>query len=100
AVATTPRSPLRIILASTICLFFVGAMALAWFGEIEIFAVASGRIQPVGRSKLVQPVEAGQVSELHVLDGDHVKGGDIVAELDPTEEMAEQDSVARHLGTL
>ena len=47
-----------------ICLFFAAALAWSYFGWLEIYAVAQGRIQPSGRSKVVQPLDPA------ILDGD------------------------------
>ena len=45
---------------------------------------------PGGRTKLIQPFETGVVRAIHVRDGQTVKAGDVLIELDPT--MTEADS--------
>ena len=55
----TPPSPVRIAAIWVIGLFFAAALAWSYFGWLEIYAVAQGRIQPSGRSKVVQPLELG-----------------------------------------
>jgi hemolysin D len=46
---------------------------------------------------MIQPFEIGVVKAIHVTDGDHVQAGDILIELDPTTDRADQDKVARDL---
>lgn len=80
----TPASPLGRAVAATIALFFVAAFAWAYFGHVDVIAAATGKIIPTGRSKIIQPLEPGIVSAIHVADGDHVSAGQILLELDPT----------------
>lgn len=60
------------------------ALALLWacLGEIDVVATASGRIVPSGRSKIVQPSEVAVVKAIHVRDGQSVKAGQLLVELD------------------
>lgn len=60
------------------------ALALLWacLGEIDVVATASGRIVPSGRSKIVQPSEVAVVKAIHVHDGQPVKAGELLVELD------------------
>ena len=56
---------------------------------MDIVAVAPGKLVPGGRVKVVQSVELGTVRAIHVTDGQRVKAGDVLIELDPT--LAEAD---------
>ena len=85
----TPASPLGRAVAATIALFFVAAFTWAYFGHVDVIAAATGKVIPTGRSKIIQPLEPGIVSVIHVADGDHVTAGQILVELDPT--IAEAD---------
>ena len=69
----------------------VFATALAWasIGTVDIVAVAPGKIIPTGRTKIIQPFEAGVVRAIAVRDGQSVKTGDVLIELDPTMNAAE-----------
>ena len=66
-------------------------LALLWacFGTVDIVATASGKIVPSGRTKLIQPFETGVVRAIHVRDGQSVKAGEVLIELDPTMTDAE-----------
>ncbi len=61
-------------------------MALVWacLGKVDIVATASGKIIPTGYSKVIQPFETGVVRAIRVADGQSVKAGDVLIELDPT----------------
>src|SRR5207247_403203 len=59
-IIASPASPIRIALLWFICAFVSAALAWSYFSKIDIYAVADGKIQPSGRSKIVQPFEAGK----------------------------------------
>jgi hemolysin D len=50
-----------------------------------------------GRSKVVQPFETGVVRAIRVQDGQTVKAGDVLIELDPTVNAAERDHLQNDL---
>jgi hemolysin D len=75
-------APRRAIIA--ICSLFVSVLLWACLGQIDIVAVAQGRIIVGQRSKTIQPLETSVVKAIHVKDGDKVKAGDLVIELDST----------------
>ncbi|MEM7057936.1 MAG: HlyD family type I secretion periplasmic adaptor subunit [Pseudomonadota bacterium] len=93
----TPPSPTARIFSIAVCVFLSLAMLWAWFGRIEIHAVAQGRIVPSGKVKPVQPLESAAVRAIHVAAGDHVNAGDLLIELDPTEDAATRVQIEREL---
>lgn len=93
----TPPSPVRMAGIWLICTAVTVALAWSYFGKLDIHAVAQGRIQPSGRSKVIQPVEAGKVVAILVENGSRVKAGDVLLELDPTETGADRQSQTRDL---
>lgn len=66
-------------------------IAVTWsvFGKIDIVAVAAGKIVPSGYTKVVQPLSAAVVKAIRVRDGQAVKAGDLLVELDATTEAAD-----------
>ena len=96
-ILTTPPSPVATALMLSICGAFLAALAWAYFGWLDIHAVAQGRIQPSGRSKVVQPLEPGKVVAIHVENGSRVTAGDVMLELDPTESAADREAQSRDL---
>lgn len=81
------------------CLVALVVVAIAWtsLGHVDIVAVAPGKIIPSDRVKVIQPVATGQVRAIHVRDGQQVKQGELLIELDPTIALAERDRLAKQL---
>ena len=87
----TPASPAGRAIGASIILFFLLALAWATIGHVELVATAPGEIVQSGRTKVIQPLEIGVVRAIHVHDGQSVKAGQVLVELDPTTNAAERD---------
>lgn len=74
-------------------------LALLWsiLGKVDIVAVAPGRIIVSDRTKVIQPLEASVVKAVRVKDGDKVKAGQVLVELDPTMAVADMANVQEQL---
>ena len=96
-IVETPPSPIGRSTAVIIMLFFALALTWAAIGTVDIVASAQGKIVPVGGIKVIQPFEAGIVRAIHVRDGDAVKAGDLLVELDPTVSEAERGHIEADL---
>jgi hemolysin D len=96
-IVETPPSPIGRAIGATIILLFGAALVWAWWGTIDIVASATGKILPSGRTKIVQPFETGVVRSIRVQDGQAVKAGDVLIELDPTVNAAERDHLHNDL---
>jgi len=96
-IVETPPSPIGRTIGVTIILLFCAALAWAWWGTIDIVAAATGKIVPSGRTKVIQPFETGVVRSIRVQDGQAVKAGDVLIELDPTVNAAERDHLRNDL---
>jgi len=80
----SPPSPHgRAIVYAIMGLFGLG-LVWAVFGKIDIIAVAQGKIIPSDRSKVIQPLESGVIKAIHVRDGQRVKQGEPLIEIDTT----------------
>lgn len=88
-IVETPPSPIGRAISAVTVGFFCLAVAWASWAHLDIVASATGKIVPSGSSKVVQPLEIGVVRAIHVQDGQLVKAGDILVELDPTMTIAE-----------
>jgi hemolysin D len=97
-IVETPPSPIGRAIGATIITVFVLALAWACLGTVDIVASAPGKIIPSGRTKIIQPFEIGVVRAIHVHDGDTVKAGDVLIELDPTINAAEREHLQGDLG--
>jgi hemolysin D len=98
-IVETPPSPIGRMIALTLVLLFCAALAWAAWGTIDIVAAASGKIVPSGRIKVIQPFETGVVRSIRVQDGQTVRAGDLLIELDPTVNAAERDHMQNDLLT-
>src|SRR5437016_977483 len=96
-IVETPPSPIGRAIGATIIAVFVLALAWACLGSVDIVATAPGKIIPSGRSKVIQPFETGVVRAIHVHDGDTVKAGQLLIELDPTMNAAEREHLQSDL---
>jgi hemolysin D len=85
----TPPSPVGRITLWVVIAMIVLAITWSVFGHVEIVAVAPGKFVPSGQVKLIQAANSGRVKAIHVSDGDSVKAGQALIELDPT--LAEAD---------
>ncbi|MDO4698418.1 MAG: HlyD family type I secretion periplasmic adaptor subunit [Pasteurellaceae bacterium] len=77
----TPVSALPRWIGRFIMLFLLIAIIWSYVGKVEIVAVASGKILPSGRSKIIQPIETAIVKQSYVRNGQVVKKGDLLLEL-------------------
>lgn len=78
----TPPSPFgRIVLWFTTALLVI-AFAWSYFGKLDIIAPATGRIVPEGSIKTIQPASTGVVAEIKVSEGQKVKKGDLLIQLE------------------
>src|SRR5262249_53689871 len=96
-VVQTPPSPVGRAVAATIMAF--SCLALVWVtvGTVDMVAIAPGKIVPSGRTKVIQPFETGVVHAIHIRDGQSVKAGQVLIELDSTMNGAEVEHVKSDL---
>jgi len=92
-----PPSPLGRTLLWLLAALFTIAVTWATFGKVDVVATAPGRVIPRERVKVVQPAEIGVVRAIHVHDGQRVKRGEVLIELDPTISGAEEQQSRRTL---
>ncbi|HEV8391586.1 MAG TPA: HlyD family type I secretion periplasmic adaptor subunit, partial [Dongiaceae bacterium] len=96
-VLESPPSPAGRILAISICALFACVVGWASWAEIDIVAVADGKVIPSGKTKVVQPLEIGVVKTIAVEEGQHVKVGDLLVELDSTATGADATNARQEL---
>ena len=86
-----------ILLLVALCLFLVATLTWASVAEIELSAVAPGRIVPQGQVKTIRSFEQGKNKRIAVEEGSAVKKGDVLIEFDATLVDAE---IAKHTSEL
>jgi hemolysin D len=87
----SPPSPVGRAVVWTIMAVFATAVLWASCSTIDIVAVAQGKIIPSEYSKVVQPLESGVVTAIHVQNGTAVSKGAVLIALDPTVNSAEHE---------
>ncbi|WP_390620189.1 HlyD family type I secretion periplasmic adaptor subunit [Yersinia rohdei] len=70
-------------------------MVLVWsiVGRLDIHASANGKVIVSEHSKVIQPLEPGMVTAIHVRDGDRVTANQLLIELNPIGIDAEIDNI-------
>ena len=92
-----PPSPAGKLLGRIIIALFAIAVAWACIGKVDIVAVAEGKIISKSRIKDIQPLEKGVVKAILVTEGERVKSGQPLVELDQTLTAAEQTRLTQDL---
>jgi hemolysin D len=94
-----PVSPTARVTTWVLLIGLVLTVLWLTFGRIDVVASAQGRLIPADNVKLVQPAEAGIVRAILVRDGQRVKKGQPLVELDPTVSTAESVQASKALET-
>lgn len=97
AIAMQQRPPALVarMVTLSLCAIAVAATAYAYMARMDVVVSSQGSVITPGRSKVVQPLEAGVVHAIRVRDGQKVKAGDVLVELDPTSSLADSERLAR-----
>lgn len=90
-----PASPGLRWLMLIMCSLFLVALLWSFIGKVDVVATASGKIVPSGSSKIIQPIEIGSIRAIHVTNGQQVKKGQLLVELDHT--VSDADSAQNTL---
>ncbi len=90
----TPVSPAPRVAMWLLMAFAFLTFLWALFGHVDVVAVAHGRIVPNDRTKVIQPIETATVKAIRVADGQTVKAGEVLIELDTTNTAADSTRIA------
>lgn len=99
-IVETPASPKRVALIWLVCGMLAAALLWSYVAKLDIYAVATGRIQTIGRSKAVQSVTSGRIVSIKVSNGSKVKAGELLLALDPADAKAALQSVTAQVEAL
>lgn len=88
----TPPSPAQRRLLWILVLMVLSALLWSYIGKVAIVSTAPGKFIPDGRLKQLQPLESSIVRKIHVIEGAHVRQGDLLLELDPTIDKTEVEA--------
>jgi hemolysin D len=92
-----PVNPLGIYFLWTIIALMVVIVLGLIFVKIDVVVSARGKVIPVGDVKIVQPLETGVITKIHVKEGDYVQKGAILLEIDPSVDTADLAGKERNL---
>lgn len=83
-VIETPVSPTARVTSWVLLIGLILTLVWLVFGRVDVVATAPGKIIPTGNVKLVQSPGSGVVRAIYVKDGQAVRAGQPLLELDPT----------------
>ncbi|MDD5168552.1 MAG: HlyD family type I secretion periplasmic adaptor subunit [Syntrophales bacterium] len=92
-----PPNPLGTIFLWTIISLMLVILLGLYLVKVDIVVTARGKIIPLGDVKVVQPLETGVVTGVHVREGDYVKKGAILMEIDPSIDKADLEGKEKNL---
>jgi len=78
----TPPNPLGRKVLWLLLSLLLALLIWAFLGQLDIVAVAEGKLIPQSYVKIVQPAEAGIVKDILVKEGDRVQAGQILMRMD------------------
>lgn len=90
----TPVSPAPRVTMWLLMTFSFIALLWALFGHIDVVAIAHGKIVPSDRTKVIQSFETATVRAIKVIDGQTIKAGEVLVELDATDTSADTKRIA------
>ncbi|HEY8506903.1 MAG TPA: HlyD family type I secretion periplasmic adaptor subunit [Steroidobacteraceae bacterium] len=91
-----PGKTSRIVLR-TVCILVGILIIWACVAQLDIVAVAHGRLVPQTYVKIVQPAQSGIIREILVEEGDVVEQGQVLVRLDPTVTDTDSAAISREL---
>lgn len=91
ALEARPVSPTLRLTAAVLSAFVLLTLAWAVFSRVDIIVNATGKVIPSGWSKAIASVDTASVRAVHVFEGQTVRTGDVLIELDAREHEAERD---------
>jgi hemolysin D len=86
-----PVSPTARTTSRVLTLLVATALTWAALGRVDIIANASGKVIPGGETKTIASVDTATVRAIRVAEGQKVRAGDILVELDATPLVADHD---------
>lgn len=95
-----PTSPLGRSLLWSILAFIAIALLWLFFAKIDVVVSARGKVVPDGEIKTLQPVETGVISTILIKEGQSVKKGEVLMEIDPSVTESDLASKQKNLSLL
>lgn len=95
-------SPITLLLRPAWLLFAFMVFLLVWAShfELEQSVHAQGQVMPITRTQVIQAADGGVLEKLHVLEGEQVKAGQVLATLEKERATAGVDEGAAKVAAL
>jgi HlyD family secretion protein len=95
AIQERPPGRLPRALLLTVAAMVLLLVVWASFARLDVIATADGRLVPLTFTKVVQPAEAGVVTEILVQEGTAVKEGQVLLRLDARQSQADTAALSK-----
>ena len=95
-----PTSPLGRGLLWVILAFMMITVLWLFFAKIDVVVTARGKVIPTGEIKVLQPIETGVISNILVHEGELVRKGQVLMDIDPSVTETNLDSKLKNLELL
>lgn len=93
----SPMNPLGRTIFWIILVLIFFTLLWMFFGKVDVVVTTRGKIIPDGEIKIIQPLETGVIKEIRVKEGDFVKKGQILIEIDSSTTQPELESLKKNL---
>ncbi|ADR33862.1 type I secretion membrane fusion protein, HlyD family [Sulfuricurvum kujiense DSM 16994] len=95
-----PTSPLGRSLLWSLFAFLTISLLWLFLAKIDVVVSARGKVVPDGEIKTLQPVETGVIGSILVKEGQSVKKGEVLMEIDPSVTQSDLASKQKNLTLL
>ncbi len=93
----TPVSPLGRFMFWTVLSLIIITILWLFIGKVDIVINARGIVIPDGEAKVIQPFETGVIKQILVKEGDFVKKGQLLIEIDSSITDTQLETVTKNL---
>lgn len=92
-----PLNPLGRTMFWTLMALIIFATIWLTFGKADVVVSARGKVIPDGETKIIQPLDTGVIKRILVKEGDFVKKGQTLMEIDPSTTEPQLESLKANL---
>jgi hemolysin D len=92
-----PLNPLGRTMFWTLITLIVCTTLWLFFGKADVVVSARGKVIPDGETKIIQPLETGVIKKILIKEGDFVKKGQTLIEIDPSTTKPQLESMKANL---
>lgn len=99
ALEVLDQPPAPFARAALLLILLLALILLVWsaLAKVDIVVSATGVVVPRGKVKVIQPMEGGRVTAIHVRDGQQVRRDEVLVTMDSTESQADLTTIRQEL---